>query len=208
MSMTMTQENKQQSFFTKYKKWIIAFVGLQLVPVVILLVIFGGGAIYIFSNNDTNFHPYKSYIMKGFRAGFSEGVKDYSRDGRYEARVKLHSTPWSVYEDETSKIKKEVTIERSEYLQQFPESERGIKLAEMKQQGIKLPLQQQLDKRFTRGVDFYADYVKQRVNRNNYDSDEEYNKALKDMAWKVGFEYGYYAGLADYTERSALRSIQ
>lgn len=202
MNMTMTQECKQQSFFEKYKKWIVALIGLQLVPVVLLLTIFGGAAIYVFINDDTNFHPYKSYIMKGFHAGYSEGLKDKIWKEAPEW------TDWMRYDNETEQLQKLVLAEQKEYLSQFPKSERGIKLAEMKQQGIKLPMQQKLDKRFKTGLDFYADYVDQRVNRNSYQSEEEYNKALTDMAWKVGYAHGYIEGRAGSPESVALRSIK
>jgi hypothetical protein len=109
---------------------------------------------------------------------------------------------------ETDKLKEKVALEKEEYLSQFPESERGSKLAEMKLDNIKLPLQLELDKRFKTGLDFYADYVQQRVKRESFASDEEYQKALQDEAWKVGYEHGYCNGVSDFTEESGLSMLE
>lgn len=208
MISTMTQQNKMQGFFIKYKKWFIALIGLQLIPLVFLVVLFGGTAMYLFMNNDTNFHPYKSYIETGFRAGFSDGVKSYSRASKNSARSALNNTPWRIYKDQTKELKAKVALEKEEYLAQFPEGERGAKLAEMNLDNVKLPLQLDLDKRFTIGLDFYADYVKQRVKRESFYSDSEYHKALEDEAWKVGYEYGYYVGASDNSKESGLLSLR
>ena len=203
----MTQQ-KQQSFFEKYRKWIIGAAGIYLIPTILIISAIIGGIIYSIVNNDTNFHPYKSYIMAGFNEGFSDGVKNYSSNNEGSARLRLHNTPWRIYKDQTNDLKEKVALEKEEYLALFPESERGIKLAEMRIQNIKLPLQLELDKRFTKGIDFYADYVKQRVKRESFKSDKEYKGALKNEAWKVGYEYGYYVGASDNTERSGLLSLK
>jgi hypothetical protein len=113
-----------------------------------------------------------------------------------------------VYKDETSNLRERVILEKNEYLSQFVESARGAKLAEMKLNNIKLPLQQELDKRFTRGIDFYVDYVKQRVKREKFGSDADYQEALQREAWKAGYEYGYYVGGSDNTEESGLLSLR
>ena len=78
----------------------------------------------------------------------------------------------------------------------------------MKLDNIKLPLQLELEKRFRTGVNFYADYVKQRVQRESFASDEEYQKALQDEAWKVGYAHGYREGLAGRWYDIALSSLQ
>ena len=189
MISTMTQQNKMQGFFIKYKKWFIALIGLQLIPVVFLVILFGGTAMYLFMNNDTNFHPYKSYIVQGVKAGHSDGAKNY---------VFGKHAPWTLwlnYEYNTDKLKEKVALEKEEYLAQFPESERGVKLAEMKLNNVKLPLQLELDKRFKTGLDFYADYVQQRVKRESFASDAEYQEALQVEAWKAGYAFGYNHGL-------------
>jgi hypothetical protein len=111
------------------------------------------------------------------------------------------------YYRKTNKLKEKVALEKEEYLSQFPESERGSKLAEMKLDNIKLPLQLELDKRFKTGLDFYADYVKQRVKREYFASDAEYQKALQDEAWKAGYEHGYCNGVSDFTEESGLSML-
>lgn len=198
---TMT-EQKQLSFFGKYKKWLIALIGIQLIPLMFLVILFGGGAIYLFMNNDSNFHPYKSYIERGFRAGHEDGIKDYV-SGQNPS-----SSLWQNYRWETRVLKEKVVLEKEEYLLQFPESERGTKLAEMKINNIKLPLQLELEKRFKNGLDFYADYVKQRVKREDFTSDAEYQEALQDEAWKVGYEYGYHNSISGHTERAGLEMLK
>ncbi len=198
----MTEQNVIESFFTKYKKWFIAPVGLQLVPVLFLIILFGGSAMYLFINNDSNFHPYKSYIEKGYRAGHADGEKERVRD-----KIPGWSL-WDSYFRETDKLKEAVLLEKEQYLAQFPESEQVTKLAEMRTKNIKLPPQLELEKRFKRGIDFYADYVKQRVNKESFKSDEEYQEALKNEAWKVGYEYGYGEGFARSSERSGLLSLK
>jgi hypothetical protein len=201
MISTMMQQNKKQGFFIKYKNWFIALIGLQLIPVVFLVILFGGTAMYLFMNNDTNFHPYKSCIERGFRAGHSDGAKD-------EVSGQIPSSSiWQKYKHDTRKLKEKVALEKEEYLTQFPESERGVKLAEMKLNNVKLPLQLELDKRFDNGLDFYADYVKQRVKRESFTSDAEYQKALEQEAWKAGYAFGYCEGLDGHNYDSARRSL-
>ena len=78
----------------------------------------------------------------------------------------------------------------------------------MNGRNIKLPLQLEFNKRFKRGVDFYAHYVKQLVKRENFESDKEYRDELEDMAWKVGYSYGYYTGASGNSERSGLLSLK
>ncbi|CAF4102334.1 unnamed protein product [Rotaria magnacalcarata] len=172
MINTMTQQNKTQGFFIKYKKWLIALGGLYLIPRILMITSIVGGSIYLYVNNDTNYHPFKSYIVSGFKAGHADGAKD------------------------------EVSGQRPST--QFPESERGAKLAEMKLENIKLPLQLELDKRFITGLDFYADYVKQRIKRESFKSDSEYHKALEDEAWKAGYAFGYNEGINGFSYNSAL----
>lgn len=199
---------KQQGVFKKYKKWIVAFVGFQVIPLILLVCAVIGSIAYSYVNNGF-FHSYKPYIISGFEDGFSDGVKNYISSAQDASRLALHNTPWRVYKDETRKLKEKVALEKEEYLSQFLESERGSKLAEMKINNIKLPLQLELelDKRFTRGLDFYADHVKHRVKREDFASDTKYQEALQDEAWKVGYEYGYYVGGSDNTEESGLLSL-
>ena len=197
----MTKQNTVQSFFIKYKKWFIALLGIQLIPVMLLITLFGGGAIYLYVNNDINFHPYKSYIASGFRAGHSDGIKDYTG-------VKVPWSLWQKYASQTRKLKEKVALEKKEYLAKFPESERGVKLAEMRIDNIKLPLQVEFDKRFKRGIDFYADFVDQRVQRKNFKSDKEYKEALEDEAWKAGYACGYREGSSGYSFNAAQLSFR
>ena len=83
-----------------------------------------------------------------------------------------------------------------------------MKLAEMRTNNIKLPLQLKLKKRFKTGINFYANYVKQRVKRDKFNSDKEYQKALKKEAWKAGYAFGYREGLAGYSYKTAQLSLK
>ena len=157
--------------------------------------------------NDNDYHTFKSYILSGVREGHADGLKNYVKSS-FETRLAVASSPWRKYKSETRNLKEKVALEKKEYLSQFPESERGSKLAEMKLDNIKLPLQLELEKRFRTGVNFYADYVQQRVKRESFASDEEYQKALQDEAWKVGYAFGYNYGLDGESYDSARRSLQ
>ncbi|MCP5363422.1 MAG: hypothetical protein H6911_05670 [Rickettsiaceae bacterium] len=202
MISIMSNQDQPQSFLVKYKKWLIALGSLYLIPRILMISAIIAGSIYLYVNNDTNYHPFKSYILSGVREGHADGSKNHV-SGQIPS-----STLWSDYWWETRNLKEKVALEKEEYLAQFPESERGSKLAEMKLDNIKLPLQLELDKRFKTGLDFYADYVQQRVKRESFATEEEYQKALQDEAWKVGYAHGYREGLAgrDYdTARSLLR---
>ena len=191
MRMKM-EEDKRDGFFVKYKKWIVALISLQLIPTILVLGTFFSIAIYLFINNDSNWHPYKSYIESGYKEGVEDGNKD-RRILKEEVKY-LNDTPWEKYDEETTLLKKQVMIEKDEYLSSFPEAERGVKRAEMTVENIKLPLEQKLHKRFTEALDFYADYVKKQVDRSKYASEKEYQQALREEAWKRGYEYGYAKG--------------
>ena len=128
-----------------------------------------------------------------------EALKTKATDAEAKAQKAL---------DSFNELKEKVALEKGEYLSQFPESERGSKLAEMKLANIKLPLQLELEKRFRTGVNFYADYVQQRVKRESFATEEEYQKALQDEAWKVGYAFGYLGGSAGRWYEIALRSLQ
>jgi hypothetical protein len=202
MISIMSNQDQLQSFLVKYKKWLIALGSLYLIPRILMISAIIGASIYLYVNNDTNFHPFKSYILSGFKAGHADGSKNHV-SGQIPSR-----SLWSNYWWETRNLKEKVALEKEEYLSQFPENERGSKLAEMKLDNIKLPLQLELDKRFKTGIDFYADYVQHRVKRESFASDEEYQKALQDEAWKVGYAHGYREGLAGRgydTARNLLR---
>lgn len=203
----MSNQDQPQSFFVKYKKWLIALGGLYLIPTILMISAIIGASIYLYVNNDTNFHPFKSYILSGVREGHADGLKNYV-DSSFETRLAVASSTWREYKSETRNLKEKVALEKEEYLSQFPENERGSKLAEMKLDNIKLPLQLELDKRFKSGLDFYADYVNQRVKRESFASDAEYQKALQDEAWKVGYAFGYNYGLDGESYDRARRSLE
>lgn len=207
MISIMSNQDQPQSFFVKYKKWLIALGGLYLIPTILMISAIIGASIYLYVNNDTNFHPFKSYILSGVREGHADGLKNYV-DSSFETRLAVASSTWREYKSETRNLKEKVALEKEEYLSQFPENERGSKLAEMKLDNIKLPLQLELDKRFKSGLDFYADYVNQRVKRESFASDAEYQKALQDEAWKVGYAFGYNYGLDGESYDRARRSLE
>ena len=187
-----TANQSLSNFFAKYKNWIRGFIGLHLISSVLILGAFAGVMVYLYVSNDVNFHPYKIYIVRGYHEGLNDGNKDKSNLSGESMYLK--STPWYQYDQNTIKLKNKVTKEVDEYLTQFPKNERGMKRAEMKQQGIKLPQQQKYEKRFKDGPSFYADYVDQRVKRENYANEEEYQNVLRQEAWKVGYEFGYAEG--------------
>lgn len=195
----MGQEQKQQSFFIKYKKWIVTLSTIWLLPTILVICAVIVSTIY--SYNKTYYNSYNGHILSGFKQGFQDAPR--------KDRKSLISTPWSEYETHTLYLKKTVVTEQKEYLLQFPESDRGIKLAEMRQQGIELPTQKQLKGRFTNGLDFYADYVSQQINRSNYNSDKEYNEALEKEGWKLGYAEGYREGIfaLEFSD-GALKSFQ
>lgn len=206
MISIMSNQDQPQSFFVKYKKWLIALGSLYLIPRILMISAIIGGFIYLHSMNDNDYHTFKSYILSGVREGHADGLKNYVKSS-FETRLAVASSPWRKYKSETRNLKEKVALEKKEYLSQFPESERGSKLAEMKLDNIKLPLQLELEKRFRTGVNFYADYVKERVKRESFASDEEYQKALQDEAWKVGYAFGYNYGLDGESYDSARSAL-
>ena len=202
----MSNQDQPQSFFVKYKKWLIALGSLYLIPRILMISAIIGGFIYLHSMNDNDYHTFKSYILSGVREGHADGLKNYVKSS-FETRLAVASSPWGNYWWETRNLKEKAALEKEEYLSQFPESERGSKLAEMKLDNIKLPLQLELEKRFRTGVNFYADYVQQRVKRESFATEAEYQKALQDEAWKVGYAFGYNYGLDGKSYDSARRSL-
>lgn len=201
--MTPQTQNTGIGFFNKYKKWFLALVIWQLIPVLLLIGSVGYVVISNYINSaDYRSHPYKSFIISGFDSGFKDGEKEH---------VFGKQVPWSLwllYDAETDRIKERALAEKDEYLAQFPKSERGTKRAEMKLNNIKLSLQLELEKRFSNGLDFYAHHVKQIVKRENFASDAEYQKALEEEAWKVGYAHGYREGKQGWNYRQARGSLR
>ena len=172
MSKHLIEQNSISTFVTRYKKWLIAAVGIQLFPKIIFAATILGIALVLFITNDSNWHSYKSYIESGYDRRVIDGNKDR---GIAKSRIDyIDATPWEQYRMETEKIKAQVIKEKDEYLTQFPENERGGKRAEMRAEGVKLPIEERLEKRFKNGVNFYADYVNKKIKREAYASDEEY----------------------------------
>jgi hypothetical protein len=201
MINNMVEKNTTQSFLKKYKKWFVALIGFQVIPLILLVCAVIGSIAYSYVNNGFS-HSYKPYIISGFKEGHSDGAT-YHVFGK-----KAPITLWWKYKCDTGRLKDKVLLEKKEYLSQFPESERGAKLAEMKLNNIKLPLQLELDKRFTSGLAFYTDHVKQRVKREGLATDAEYQEVLQDEAWKVGYAHGYNEGLNGTWYNSARDSLR
>ena len=196
MINTMTQQNQNtgMGFFRRYKKWFLALAVWQMLMISPLFIVVGYVGYRVVSDfvgsAEYRAHPFQSNIIAGFKSGYNDGEKDHVFGGNNR-----FSTEWGRYDDETTQLKKMALTEKEEYLAQFPESERGAKLAEMKLNNIKLPLELELKKRFTNKLQFYTNLVEQRVKRENYKSDEKYQEALEQEAWKAGYEYGYKDGL-------------
>lgn len=213
MINTTTQQNQNtgMSFFRRYKKWFLALAVWQMLMISPLFIVAGylGYTVVstIIGSSELRAHPFKLDIIAGFKAGYEDGEKDYSfGDGRSGI-----VTAWWSYQDETDQLEQKSIAEKEEYLAQFPESERGAKRAEMKLNNIKLPLELELKQRFTNALQFYTNLVEQKVKRENYKSDEEYQEAVEQEAFKAGYEYGYgdgYHGVGNNLKRdlSAFRN--
>ena len=188
----MNEHNTTQSFFTKYRKWLITAVSIQLIPGILLMCTFLGIMIYQYVGSDIRWHSYRPHIEAGYHAGMRDGNKD--RGSLPKRTEYLAATPWDQYEMETPLKQEQAAKERDEYLAQFPESERGVKRAEMSAKNLKLPLELELDKRYRHGIDFYTDYVAEKIKREDYANDKEHIEAMQTEGWKLGYAYGYGKG--------------
>ena len=186
---------QQENIFTKYKKWIVAGVGLHLLPTIVCFAGIIGYGTYSYFTSEIRWHPYQRYIYGGYNIGIEDGAKDRKGTTSMDSnRSYLDNIPWVIYEEETRKLKKQALEEKDKYLAEIPSDKRGEKLAEMKLDNFKLPLEVELDKRFDQAIDFYTDYVAKRVKREDYKNDAKYQKALEREAWVAGYEYGYARG--------------
>ena len=184
----------KQDFFDRNRGLIKAFIGLQFAPLILIGAGLIGISIWLYVNNDANFHQYKYLIIDGYNQGVEDGHKDKSKYNSNH-QINLGETPWGKYSDETIDLKVLVKKELEEYLAKFPAEERSRKLIEKKQNNMLLPLEQELAGRFHKPVAFYADYVDKKIKRQDYDSDSAYRKALKKEAWNVGYVDGYIRGI-------------
>ena len=196
------KKQANDNIFVKYKKWIIAGLGVYIVPTLILAVSFITYVTYGYFNSDIRSHPYQQYIYGGYNIGVEDGDKDGKGSHRrwseeyYKNQSYLDDIPWLTYKEETEILQKAAIAEKDQYLAQFTGSERGEKLAEMRLNDIKLPVQKRLEERFSNVATFYMDYIEKKIKRKNYKSDDEYNQALSKEAWRLGYEYGYAKGRA------------
>lgn len=191
MKTQITEQGSIEQFLIRYKKWFIAALGLHMIPGLIFFSTVIGIIVYGYVGSDTRWHAYRPHIEAGYGAGISDGIKDR---GSLPKRGDYRGTPWGQYQTETPRIQERARKERDEYLAQFPENERGAKRAEMSAQNIKLPLELEAEKRFVHGVDFYTDYVAQKIKRENYATDKEHLEAMQTEGWKLGYAYGYGEG--------------
>lgn len=217
MKTQITEQGSIEQFLIRYKKWFIAALGLHMIPGLIFFSTVIGIIVYGYVGSDIRWHPYKLYITSAYNAGLDEGTKDrkvpkpennsrwdFSPPEDSSTYSYLHSTLWYRYKKETDLIRSQALKKKDDYLAQFTESERGAKRAEMSAQDIKLPLELELEKRFTTALDFYTDYVAQKIKRGGYKNDEEHLKAMQSEAWNVGYEYGYARGRAGNYEYGSI----
>lgn len=143
---------------------------------------------------------YKKQLYAGYIQGIEVGSKDrkssVEKDSDNFSNSYLKATPWEIYKIETKKIESQIVKEKDEYMSQFPREQQGEKLAEIELKNIKMPSEKLYSNRYKKRVDFYVDYVNKKVKKKEYTSKLEYIKALRDEAWKLGFEYGYAEGRA------------
>ena len=106
MISIMSNQNQPQSFLVKYKKWLIALSSLYLIPRILMIGAIIGASIYLYVNNDTNYHPFKSYIISGFKEGYADGSKNHV-SGQIPS-----SSLWDNYWWETRNLKEKVALEK------------------------------------------------------------------------------------------------
>jgi hypothetical protein len=198
---TMMVQNTKQSFFEKYKKWILAIIGIQLIPSILFMSSIIGLGIYFYAIDDSNTPAYKSYIRYGYNTGVKDGDKDHDSNEHipeiyFKNREYYKNIPWLDYKKETKVLEKAALAEKDEYLGKFPANDRGKRLAGMRTNNIRLPIQRKLEQRFTREIDFFVDYTAKSVSREDYKNDKDYQEALQEKAWEIGYEYGYARGRA------------
>ena len=114
----------------------------------------------------------------------------------FKNREYYKNIPWLDYKKETEVLEKAALAEKDEYLGKFPENDRGKRLAGMRTNNIRLPIQRKLEQRCTREIDFFVDYTAKSVSREDYKNDKDYQEALQEKAWEIGYEYGYARGRA------------
>jgi hypothetical protein len=211
--MPQEDQNTVMGFFKKYKKWFLV-MGIFQIPGLLLTIFLVGGIVctvvyavvlilfhslgllltiflvggIVYVAVYYRAHPFQSTIVSGFEVGLQDGKREYNRDKNRP------SSPWSHYDYETDQLEKKALAQKEAHLAQFLESERGARRAEMKRDNIKLPLELELKKRFTNGLEFCTDFVEKKVKRENYETDKVYHKALQEEAWKIGYEEGYREG--------------
>ena len=188
----MKQQNTTQSFFIKYRKWLIAAVSIQLIPGILLMCTFLGIMLSEYFGDDIRWHSYRPHIEAGYHAGLKDGNKD--RGSLPKRRDYLDATPWKQYQKETPLMQERAAKERDEYLAQFSENERGAKRAEMSAKNLKLPLELELEKRYRHGIDFYTDYVAEKIKREDYANDKDHLKAMQTEGQNLSYTYGYGEG--------------
>ena len=181
----------EENIFVKYKKWIVAGLGLYFAPTILFFAGIIGYGTYSYFTSEIRWHPYQQYIYGGFNIGKADLKKDMAT-ASYKERYE--STIWDEYEKASKKLHDLSLEEKEKYLSQFPQEEHGLKRAELSILDKKFPLELELEKRFNTAIDFYTDYVDKKIKRECYGTDKEYKEALQIEAWKIGYVEGYSGG--------------
>ena len=66
--------------------------------------------------------------------------------------------------------------------------------AEMSAKNLKLPLELELEKRYRHGIDFYTDYVAEKIKREDYANEKDHLKAMQTEGQNLSYTYGYGEG--------------
>jgi len=143
------------------------------------------------------YYSIEKYMNKGVSSGMDDGNTDWRKyiklqpSGKIPTNyTKLEDTPWEQYKKEIKEYESLAQKEKEEYLLQFNDNERTEKLAEFRMDGGKFPSEKKLENVFGTAKNFYIDYVDKKQ-REDYASEDEYVKARRKEAWRVGYEYGY-----------------
>ena len=190
-------------FYKKVKKPLFiwyAFLGSMVVIFFLHLLLRGFNYCFVElpKIKQLEYYSIEKYLEEGRSAGTDDGRADWRKYIKLQpggkiptSYTKLGDTPWEKYKLELKEYKSLAQSEKEEYLSQFEDSDRSRKLAEFRLEGEKFPSEKKLENVFGIAKDFYIDYVNKKIKRENYASEDEYVKARRKEAWRVGYEYEY-----------------
>ena len=204
-------------FYKKFKKPIFVWYGFWWSMGLLLLLYFLSSFVYVGYNMifvepkeraEKEYYSIEKYMEEGRGSGMDDGARD--RRKRYQEAsvksqntyIKLKETPWEKYKQEIKEYESLAQLEKEEYLSQFENSERSGKLAEFRLEGGKFPSEKKLENVFGIAKNFYIDYIDKKIKREDYASEDEYVKARRKEAWKVGYEYEYAVERSGATKKS------